>query len=87
MPRFLITRTIPPLTQEELNAAGKIAYDAAVEMGLRYIKSYYSEKDRKLYCEYEAPDIEAIYEHARRAQIPVDSVSLISAEFDSSMFK
>ncbi len=88
MPRFLITRTVPPLKEEEITDAGKRAIAVAEEMeGIRWIKSYYSAKDGKFYCEYEAPSVEAIYEHGRRAQLPVDSVSLISDELDPSMFK
>ena len=88
MPRFLITRTVPPLTEEQIAAGSKRAIAAAEEMeGIKWIKSYYSAKDGKFYCEYEAPSVEAIYEHGRRAQLPVDSVSLISGEFDPSMFK
>ncbi|MDA2919104.1 DUF4242 domain-containing protein [Desulfobacterota bacterium AH_259_B03_O07] len=37
--------------------------------------------------EYEAPSTEAIYEHAKRLQLPVDVISPISDEFDPSMFK
>ena len=87
MPRFLITRTVPPSKEEELAAAGKRSTAVCEEMGIKWIKSYYSAKDGKFYCEYEAPSVEAIYEHGRRAQLPVDSVSLISGEFDPSMFK
>lgn len=88
MPRFLIARTVPPLTEEEINAITRRSMAVMKEMGgIKWIKSYYSAKDGKFYCEYEAPSVEAIYEHARRAQIPVDTVSLISAEFDPSMFK
>ena len=87
MPRYLISRTIPPLKEEEITAAGERSIAACEEIGVKWIKSYYSAKDGKLYCEYEAPNAEAIYEHGRRAQLPVDSVSLISGEFDPSMFK
>ncbi|HLE25366.1 MAG TPA: DUF4242 domain-containing protein [Thermodesulfobacteriota bacterium] len=87
MPKYLITRTVPPLKEEELAAAGKRSITVCEEMGIRWIKSYYSAKDGKFYCEYEAPSAEAIYEHGRRAQLPVDSVSLILGELDPSMFK
>jgi hypothetical protein len=88
MPRFLIARTVPPLKEEEIKAALKYSQRVAEEMvGVKWLKSYYSAKDGKLYCEFEAPTAEAIYEHGRRAQVPVDSVSLISDEFDSNMFK
>jgi len=87
MPKYLIARTVPPLTEEETAAAGKRSIAVCEEMGIKWIKSYYSAKDGKFYCEYEAPSVEAIYEHGRRAQLPVDSVSLIAGEFDPSMFK
>ncbi len=87
MPRYLITRTVPALTEEQIAAAGKLSKAVTEELGIKWIKSYYSEKDGKFYCEYEAPNVELIYEHGRRAQLPVDSVSMISGEFDPSMFK
>jgi hypothetical protein len=87
MPRYLITRTVPPLTEEQIAAAGKLSKAVTEELGIKWIKSYYSEKDGKFYCEYEAPNVELIYEHGRRAQLPVDSVSMISGQFDPSMFK
>jgi hypothetical protein len=77
----------PSLKEEELAAAERLNKNTAEQVGIRWIKSYYSGKDGKFYCEYEAPNIEAIYEHARRAQAPIDFVSLISDEFDPSMFK
>jgi Nickel responsive protein SCO4226-like len=87
MPRYLITRTLPPLTEEQILAAGKLSKAVTEELGIKWIKSYYSANDGKFYCEYEAPNVDVIYEHGRRAQLPVDSVSMISGEFDPSMFK
>ena len=87
MPRYLITRTVPALTEEQIAAAGKLSKAVTEELGIKWIKSYYSEKDGKFYCGNEAPNVDLIYEHGRRAQLPVDSVSMISGEFDPSMFK
>jgi Nickel responsive protein SCO4226-like len=87
MPRYLITRTVPALTEEQIAAAGKLSKAVTEELGIKWIKTYYSEKEGKFYCEYEAPNVDLIYEHGRRAQLPVDSVSMISGEFDPSMFK
>jgi hypothetical protein len=87
MPKFLTVRTVPPLTEEQIAAGSKRAMTIGEEIGVRWIKSYYSAIDGKLYCEWEAPSVEVIYEHARLLQSPVDSVSLISDEFDPSMFK
>jgi hypothetical protein len=87
VPKFLTVRTVPPLTQEQIAVGAKRAIALGEGIGVRWIKSYYSAKDGKLCCEWEAPSIEAIYEHARLLESPVDSVSLISDEFDPSMFK
>jgi hypothetical protein len=87
MPRFLTVRIIPPLTDEQMIASSKRSMAIGGEIGVRWIKSYYSAKDGKLYCEWEAPSVEAIYEHAKLMNSPVDSVSIISDEFDPSMFK
>ncbi|MGH7791313.1 MAG: DUF4242 domain-containing protein [Thermodesulfobacteriota bacterium] len=87
MPKFLTVRTVPPLTEEQIASGSRRAIALGERIGVRWIKSYYSAKDGKLYCEWEAPSIEAIYEHARLLESPVDSVSLISGEFDPSMFK
>jgi hypothetical protein len=78
---------VPPLTEEQIISGSKRAIALGKDIGVRWIKSYYSATDGKLYCEREAPSVETIYEHARLLQSPVDSVSLISGEFDSSMFK
>ena len=87
MPKFLTVRTIPPLTEEQMITSSKRSMTIGAEIEVKWIKSYYSAKDGKLYCEWEAPSVDAIYEHARLLQSPVDSVSLISEEFDPSMFK
>jgi hypothetical protein len=87
MPKFLTVRSVPPLTEEQIASASRRAMALGKDIGVNWIKSYYSAIDGKLYCEWEAPSIDVIYEHARLLESPVDSVSLISGEFDPSMFK
>jgi hypothetical protein len=53
---------------------------------VRWIRSYVSDVDGKIYCEYDAPSAEAIREHARRAGLPVDRVSEIALEINQAMF-
>ena len=53
---------------------------------VRWIRSYVLEADGKMYCEHDAPGVEAIREHALRAGIGVDRVSEIALEVNSSMF-
>jgi hypothetical protein len=87
MPRYIIERSVPGLTREALFAAGRRSAVALSDMpDVRWIRSYVSEVDGKIYCEYDAPSAEAIREHARRAGLPVDRVSEIALEINQAMF-
>jgi hypothetical protein len=87
MPRYIIERSIAGLSRESLEAAGRRSNQVLAEMpGLIWIKSYISEAEGKIYCEYEAPNPEAILEHARRAGLPADKISEIALEVNPSMF-
>ena len=87
MPRFIIVRSVPRLSPEQLTAAGRRSVVALSSMPeVRWIRSYVSDVDGKIYCEYDAPSAEAIREHARRAGLPVDSISEIALEINPSMF-
>jgi hypothetical protein len=87
MPRFIIERSTPALTREELDAAGRRSVAALAEMPeVRWIRSYVSDVDGKIYCEYDAPSAEAIREHARRAGLPVDRISEVALEINPAMF-
>jgi len=88
MPRYLIERNVGTLTDEQLEAASRRSIAAIAEMnGVVWIKSYVSHADGKIYCEYDAPDEEAVREHARRAGLPVDKVSELALEISPAMFR
>lgn len=88
MPRYIIERSVPPMSREELYAAGRKSNQVISGMpGVVWIKSYVSEAEGKIYCEYEAPDPEAVLEHARRAGLPADKISLVSLEINPDMFQ
>jgi hypothetical protein len=87
MPRYIIERTVPALSREDLDAAGRRSVAALADMPeVRWIRSYISDVEGKIYCEYDAPSPEAIYEHARRAGLPVDRISLVALEISPAMF-
>ncbi len=87
MPRFVIERNIPGLNREMLDAAARRSIEVGKEMpGLVWIRSYVSEAEGKVYCEYDAPDAEAIREHAARAGLPADRISMVSLEISPTMF-
>lgn len=88
MPRYIIERILPKMRPEELQKLAKRSIEVADGMpGVVWIKSYISESEGKTYCEYEAPNPEALFEHARRLGISADRVTLISAEVNPGMFR
>lgn len=87
MPRYIIERSIPGLTHDQLMAAGRRSAAALAELpDVQWIRSYVSDAEGKIYCEYDAPSVEAVREHARRAGLPADRVSEIAFEINPTMF-
>ena len=87
MPKYIIARTVGQISEEEIEAASMRSIEALDQMsGVRWIRSYYSAEEGKIYCEYEAPSVELIYEHARMAGLPVDRCSVVQ-ELEPSMFR
>lgn len=87
MPRYIIERSVPGLSRDELFAAGRRSVVVLADMpDVRWIRSYVSDAEGKIYCEYDAPSADAIREHARRAGLPVDRISEIALEINPDMF-
>jgi uncharacterized protein DUF4242 len=87
MPRYIIERSVPGLSRDALSEAGRRSNAVLADMpDVRWIRSYVSDVDGKIYCEYDAPSAEAIREHARRAGLPVDRISEIALEINPTMF-
>ena len=87
MPRFIVTRTLPPLTSEELDAVGKNVISACDQMGMEWIRSHVTADGKHSFCEFEAPSADACREHAQLAQLPVDDVIPIGMELGPGQFK
>jgi hypothetical protein len=88
MPRYLIERTVGRLTPEQIDAGSRRSMAVVAEMpGVVWIRSYVSDVDGKIYCEYEAPNEAAVLEHARRAGLPVDRITEIALEISPAMFR
>ncbi|NIV93138.1 DUF4242 domain-containing protein [candidate division KSB1 bacterium] len=88
MPRYIIERTVGTLTKEELDAAGRKSNEVVANMpGVVWIKSYVSKAEGKIYCEYDAPNIEALRKHAKRAGLPADRISEVQLEISPDMFQ
>ena len=87
MPRFIIERNVGTLTREQLDVAGRASNAALTGMpDVVWVKSYVSDAEGKIYCEYIAPNAEAVLEHARRSGIPAHRISEVSLEISPDMF-
>lgn len=87
MPRYIIERSVPGMTREELFAAGRRSVAVLAGMpDVLWVRSYVSDAEGKIYCEYDAPSAEAIREHARRAGLPVDRIAEVALEINPAMF-
>ncbi|HVF01798.1 MAG TPA: DUF4242 domain-containing protein [Rubrobacteraceae bacterium] len=87
MPKYIVFRTVGEISEEEIEAASLRSIEALDQMpSVRWIRSYYSAQEGKIYCEYEAPSVELVFEHARRAGIPIDSAEVVR-ELEPSMFR
>jgi hypothetical protein len=88
MPRYIIERNVGKVTREDLDAAGRKSNEVLAGMpGVVWIRSYISDAEGKIYCEYDAPDQEAVREHARRAGLPADRISEVALEISPAMFR
>ncbi len=88
MPRYIIERNVGVLSREALAEAARKSNEVLSQMkDVIWIKSYVSETEGKIYCEYEAPSAEAVREHARRAGLPADKVSAVALEISPDMFR
>ncbi len=82
MPRFLVERTFPdglaiPVTDEGAQTCLEVVGNNAVD-GVTWVHSYVTSDKRKTFCIYEAPSPEAIRAAARRNNLPLDSITLVS---------
>lgn len=85
MPKYVIEREIPEagkLTPEQLKAISQTSCGVLLKMGseIQWVHSYVT--DNKIYCVYNAPNVEMILEHAKQGGFPANSISKVSAVID-----
>lgn len=86
MPTYLVTRSVGELSGEDIRAT--VQRDREVRERLpevHWIRSYYSAEEGKLYCEYEAPNLELLSEHASKVGLPLDHATVVQ-NLEPSMF-
>jgi len=88
MPRYIIERTLPKLSQDELQRIGKKVIEVADTLqGVTWIKSHISESEGKSYCEFEAPNSDVLRRHSEQVGLPVDKIAAVEIEVDPGMFR
>jgi hypothetical protein len=85
MPKYVIERDFPgagKLTADQLKAMSQSSCTVLAEMGpqIQWVHSYVT--DDKVYCVYNAPNEDMIYEHAKKGGFPANSVSKVSSVID-----
>lgn len=73
MTLFMIERNFAEQLEFTSEGAQEVA-EINDELGVQWLVSFLTADKRKTYCLYEANDMEAIREAARRAQIPADEI-------------
>ena len=72
MPLFIIERNFAE--EIMLDPNDEVTLKVNEEIGVKWLYSFLSLDKKKTYCLYEAPNAEAVYEAARQANVPADSV-------------
>ncbi|GAC1658115.1 MAG: hypothetical protein NVS4B3_25260 [Gemmatimonadaceae bacterium] len=87
MPRFMVTRTLPPMTPDQLQTVARNVVRACDEVGnMRWIRSHLTADGKHSFCEMEAPNSEACRRHASIAGLPVDQVTPLGGEIGPSTY-
>ncbi len=76
MPMFIDAHPMQPFTADALNKAQKAPSD---EFGVTHHDILFSEKDNKIYCVLNAPNLEAIHKHHAKAGINCDWVQEVNS--------
>ncbi len=83
MPLFIIERNFAE--EIELDPNSEVILKANQEIGVKWLYSFLSLDKKKTYCLYEAPNADAVYEAARRANVPADSVIQVDSPVGPSL--
>lgn len=86
MPRYVILRDFSHISEEEVEATGAKLKAAEDAVGVRWVRSWDADEKGKVYCEYEAPTMEALLEATRRGGFPV-AANAITQVLEPGMFR
>jgi len=85
MPRYMVTRTLPPLSPEQLDEVKKKVVAACDEIGgMQWVRSHITADGKHSFCEFLAPNEGDCRRHAQLAGLPVDEVVAVGDEIGPS---
>ena len=87
MPRFMITRTLPPLTPDQLEGVRQTSTRVCNELGIKWIRSHLTSDGKHSFCEYDAEDEQVVKEHSKRSGIPYDEIIPLGIELGPSAIR
>lgn len=79
MPRFIDSHPMKPFTAEALKELQNAAPD---EFGVTHHEILFSEKDDKIFCVLDAPNLEAIHKHHAKGRVSCDWVYEVKSTGD-----
>ncbi len=76
MPRFIAVHTTPPMTEEDFmgQAKGMSEKMSQLPPGVAYNLSYCGLADGKIFCDWEAPDMDTVEQVLKATGLPLDAV-------------
>ena len=80
MPRFMITRSLPLMSADQLAHVRIESTRVCRDLGINWVRSHLTADGRHSFCEYEAADEDAIREHSRVSGIPFDTIVPLGIE-------
>ena len=80
MPRYMIMRTLPPMTPDQLEEVRVQSTAACNRLGITWVRSHITADGKHSFCEYDAPEEETIREHSRITGIPYDTIQPVATE-------
>ncbi len=79
MPKYMVERYLPGITNDQLTAAAGRAKEVTARMTeegtpVRYLRSTYVPGEDKCYCLFDGPSEDAVRQANERAEIPLERV-------------
>ena len=80
MPNYIVQRTLPSFTSEQLASAASSAKSTTAQMSqegtpVRYLRSFFIPGEDKCFCLFQGPSAQAVKQANDRAGLPYDSIS------------